>query len=151
VSQKRTVWSNYFPGTGDVNQNSGVVAYVVTDPLAQYQVQTVNGLGTTTTPVAQVSVGMNVGIGYLTGSGGNTNTLGNNNGNIYSGISTAFADQNTIAVTPGLPLRIVAIANNSVEGPNLWTSVNGYDATSPYNRIIVTTNNTITKQGVTGI
>jgi hypothetical protein len=153
VTQKRIVWSNYYAGAGDVNTAAGVVAYVITDPAAQYQVQTVNALTptTTTNPVVQVSVGMNVGVGYMTGTGTNTNTLGNNNGNVFSGISTAYADQNSIATTPGLPFRIMAIANYSVEGPNLWGQVSGYDPTSPYNRIVVSMNNTLAKQGTTGI
>ena len=42
VSQKRTVWGNYFPGVGDVNSAAGVTAYVTTDPNAQFIVQTAN-------------------------------------------------------------------------------------------------------------
>ena len=38
VSQKRTVWSNYFPGVGDVNTAAAVTAYVITDPNAQFLV-----------------------------------------------------------------------------------------------------------------
>ena len=38
VSQKRTVWSNYFPGVGDVNTATAVTAYVITDPNAQFLV-----------------------------------------------------------------------------------------------------------------
>ena len=151
VSQKRVTWANYYPGAGDVNTAFGIVAYVINDPLAQYQVQNANALSTATLPVTQPSVGMNVGVAYLAGSGGNTNTLGNNNGNTATGISTAYVDQNTIGSSNTLPFRIVAIANASVEGPNLWGSVNGYDPTGPFNRLIVRLNNVAEKQGTTGI
>lgn len=162
VSQKRTVWSNYFPGIGDVNSisTSYVTAYVITDPNAKFLVQTGNS-NTTATAVTEAYVGQNIGVAFAAGTGTNTNTLAptytsnNGPGNVATGLSTAYADQYTLT-TPGgtsatLPFRILGLANFTPDGSNPLQSVNGNDYTSAYNRIIVGFNNAAMKSGVAGI
>jgi hypothetical protein len=162
VSQKRTTWSNYFPGIGDVNSTSTnyVSAYVITDPNAKFIVQTANS-NTTATAVGASSIGQNIGVAFAAGNGTNTNTLAptytsnNGPGNTANGLSTAFADQYTLT-TPGgtsatLPFRILGLANFTPDGSNPLQSINGNDYTSAYNRIIVGFNNAAMKSGVVGI
>ena len=103
VSQKRTVWSNYFPGVGDVNSTApAVTAYVITDPNAQFVVQTANS-NTTASAATLAAIGQNIapayGLAPSGAQGSNTNTLGNNNGNIASGLSTAYADLYTLGTS----------------------------------------------------
>ena len=155
VSQKRTVWSNYFPGIGDVNSTApAVTAYVITDPNAQFVVQTANS-NTTASAATLAAIGQNIGIAYgLAPSGAqgtNTNTLGNNNGNIASGLSTAYADLYTLGTSNALPFRVIALANYTPDGSNPLAGINGNDSTTAYNRIIVAFNNAAMKSGVTGI
>ena len=154
VSNKRTVWSNYFPGVGDVNTATAVTAYVITDPNAQFLVQTANS-NTTATAVGVSAVGQNIGFAYGTGTGTNTNTLGTTPGNVSTGLSTAYADQYTLT-TPGgtsatLPFRVIALANYTPDGSNPLQSINGNDFTSAYNRIVVAFNTMAMKSGVAGI
>ena len=155
VSSKRTVWLNYFPGVGDVNTAAAVTAYVITDPNAQFMVQTGNSNTTMTTPVGVSAIGQNIGIAYATGTGSNTNTLGTTPGNVSTGLSTAYVDQYTLT-TPGgtsatLPFRVIALANYTPDGSNPLQSINGNDYTSPYNRVIVAFNNVAMKVGTSGI
>jgi hypothetical protein len=134
VSQKRVTWSNYWPGS---DANGDVTAYVITDPNAQFIVQTNNSNTTMTSPVALASVGNNIGFAMGTG---NTST----------GISGAYADQYTIANTATLPFRIVALANYTPGSVSPLATINGNDSTSIYNKLIVTFNNASTKS-LTGI
>ena len=133
TSQKRTVWSNYWPGS---DANGDVTAYVITDPNAQFIVQTANA-STTATAVGLTNVGNNIGFAIGTG-------------NTATGISGAYADQNTINTTNTLPFRITALANYTPGGTSPLVSINGNDNTSAYNAIIVTFNNATTKS-LTGI
>ena len=64
VSQKRTVWSNYWPGS---DNNGDIEAYVVNDPNARFVAQAASGLN-----VTQAAVGAS--ITQAGGSGGNTST-----------------------------------------------------------------------------
>lgn len=123
VSQKRRVWSNYWPGS---DANGDVTAYVINDPNAQFLVQ----VGGSTTPVTQADVGSNIGFGVGTG-------------NTANGISGAYADQGVINTTNTTPFRIVGLVAFPPGGP-------GTDTTTGYNRIIVAFNNVATKQ-LTGI
>ena len=87
TSQKRTVWSNYWPGadaTGDVE------AYVVNDPNAQFVVQ---------------AGGTNVGFAKI----GQNIQLNVGTGNTASGISGMYVE--TPATTATLPFRIVALVS----------------------------------------
>lgn len=119
VSQKRTVWSNYWPGS---DANGDVTAYIVNDPNAQFQVQA----GGSTTAIGVADIGANIGFGIGTG-------------NTANGLSGAFADQTTINTTNTLPFRIVGLVTFPPGGP-------GTDTTSGYNRIVVAFNNVATKQ-----
>ena len=144
VSQKRTVWSNYWPGS-DANTSASVTAYVVNDPNAQFVVQTANS-NTTSSAVGVSTVGQNIGFNYSVSGASPAST----NGNTATGLSTYFADQYTLT-TPGgyqpfLPFRVVALANWTADGSNPLQSINGNDYTSAYNRIVVAFNNAMLKQ-----
>jgi hypothetical protein len=125
VSQKRVVWSNYWPGA-DANSSAPVTAYVVNDPNAQFLVQA----GGSTTPIGQADVGSNIGFGV-------------GSGNTANGISTAYADQGSLNTANTYPFRIVGLLTFPPGAP-------GTDVTTGYNRIIVAFNNVATKQ-LTGI
>lgn len=115
VSQKRTVWSNYWPGT-DVASTQVVEGYIVNDPNAKFVVQSdATGI---------VAGDVNLNIGYNIGTGNTT-----------TGISGAFATG--AANTATLPFRIVGLLTQPPGSP-------GTDA-GAYNRIIVAFNNVATK------
>lgn len=115
VSQKRTVWSNYWPGT-DVASTQVVEGYIVNDPNAKFVVQS-DGTGI-------VAADVNLNIGYNIGTGSTT-----------TGISGAFATG--AAITATLPFRIVGLLTQPPGSP-------GTEA-GAYNRIIVAFNNVATK------
>ena len=76
VSQKRTVWGNYWPGS---DANGNVEGYIVNDPNAKFVAQTdATGLG-------QAAIGQTV--GFVAGAG-----------NTANGISTAYIDSTTLGV-----------------------------------------------------
>ena len=115
VSQKRTVWSNYWPGT-DVASTQVVEGYIVNDPNARFVVQSdATGI---------VAADVNLNIGYTIGTGNTT-----------TGISGAYASG--AAVTATLPFRIVGLLTQPPGSP-------GTEA-GAYNRIIVAFNNVATK------
>ena len=120
VSQKRTVWSNYWPGS---DNNGDVTAYVVNDPNAKFLAQVG---GSSSVGAVQADVNANVQFAYGTG---NANT----------GISGAYVD---ISVTPTttatLPFRIVDLVTQPPGGPGT--------ASGAYNYVIVAFNNVSTKQ-----
>ena len=124
VSQKRTVWSNYWPGS-DVAATQTVTAYIVNDPNARFVVQ-----NNSATAIGQD--GVNANIGFAMGTG-----------NTANGISGATVDRATINTTNTLPFRIVSLVQNP-------PGANGTDITSGYNYLIVAFNNVSTKQ-LTGI
>lgn len=139
VSQKRTVWSNYWPGS-DSNTSAAVTAYVVSDSNAQFNVQTANS-NTTATAVGFANIGNNIGFAIGTGTAAN-------------GLSGSYADQYTlISNFPAgassnnlLPFRIVGLLNYTPDGSNPLQSINGNDFTSAFNRIVVGFNNAALKQ-----
>lgn len=113
TSQRKTVWSNYWPGsdaTGDVS------AFVVDDPNAQFKVQA----GVAAVPFTQAMVGQTADI--VTTPVGNATT----------GISGMKLDTPTTTVT--LPFKVVNIINTP-------PGANGTDLTTAYNYVIVTMNN----------
>jgi hypothetical protein len=124
TSQKRTVWSNYWPGA---DASADIEAYIIDDPNAQFLVQaggTAIGIG---------NIGEN--IAFNVSGAGNTAT----------GISTAFVD--SPATTISLPFRIIGF---DVDPPGS----NGTDITSAYNYVIVGFNNVTSRSngaGPTGI
>jgi hypothetical protein len=138
TAQKRTVWSNYWPGSDTSND---VEAYVITDPNARFIVQTANS-NTTATAVGQAQVGENIGFAW-----NDSATTGETNGNTFNGLSDMFADQFTLSsagVTGAnsfLPFRIIALANYLPGQAAPLSGVNGNDATSGYNKIVVGFNN----------
>lgn len=131
TSQKRTVWSQYWPGsdaTGDV------IAYVIDDPNARFVVQTSGSsfqiTGTTTafssSPVGQLAQ-LNIGTGSaLTQQSG------------------MYLD--TVGTTATFPFQIVDMV---LDPPG----ANGTDPTSNYNYVVVGFNNEMLRSNgaVTGI
>jgi hypothetical protein len=83
TSQKRTVWSNYWPGS---DASAAVEAYVIDDPNAQFLVQA----GGTAIGLADIGLYIQFNLGT---------------GNTATGISGAFVE--SPAVTATLPFRII--------------------------------------------
>ena len=133
VSQKRTVWSNYWPGS-DVASTQTVEVYFVNDPNARFRAQV--GPSTATTGGLQPSdIGTNVQFAYGTG-------------NTASGVSGAFID---ITVTPTttstLPFRVISLITNPPGAPGTDATAG---ATGSFNLAVVGFNNVATKT-LTGI
>ena len=122
VSQKRTVWSNYWPGS-DVASTNTVLGYIVNDPNSKFLAQVG---GSSSTGAVASDVNANVQFAYGTG-------------NTASGISGAYVD---ISVTPTttstLPFRIVGLV---LDPPGSAGTASG-----AYNWVIVAFNNVSTKQ-----
>ena len=119
TSQKRTVWSNYYPGGTDPATGT-IVGYICNDPNAKFLVQAVS---TISGGITQLDV--NATAGYTIGSG-NTST----------GISAAtLSDVGPTTAT--LPFRIVSLVTQppGSNGTELATS----------NYVIVAFNNVTTK------
>lgn len=119
VSQKRTVWSNFWPGA---DANGDVTAYVIDDPASQFVVQ---GNGTTFnisgTPSAVVSSPIGQYAQFAIGTG-----------NTATGMSGAYL--NTLGTTVTLPF----IVRGLIYDP---PGSNGADPNSAYNWVIVGFNN----------
>jgi hypothetical protein len=122
VAQKRTVWSNYWPGS-DVASGNTVEGYIVNDPNAKFVAQT----GATGATAADINANVNFAIGT---------------GNSASGLSGASVDMSTVNTTNTLPFRIVGLDVDPPGAP-------GTEA-GAYNLVIVAFNNVSTKQ-LTGI
>jgi hypothetical protein len=88
VSQKRTVWSNYWPGS---DANGDVEAYVIDDPNAQFQVQA----GSTAVTFANIGEYIQLNVGT-----GNTST----------GISGMYVESPNTTVT--LPFIVRGLITN---------------------------------------
>jgi hypothetical protein len=115
VAQKRTVWSNYWPGS-DVASTQTVTGYIVNDPNAKFVVQS------DATGIVQGDVNLNV--GYAIGTG-----------NTANGISGAYITGATTTNT--LPFRIVGLVSAP---PGSAGTESG-----AYNWVIVAFNNVATK------
>jgi len=115
VAQKRTVWSNYWPGS-DVASSNTVTGYIVNDPNAKFVVQS------DATGIVQGDVNLNV--GYAIGTG-----------NTANGISGAYITG--AATTNTLPFRIVGLVSAP---PGSAGTESG-----AYNWVIVAFNNVATK------
>jgi len=126
VSQKRTVWSNFW-GAADVASTNTVEVYVVNDPNARFLAQVG---GSSSTGLATTDIGANVQFNY-----GTPNTM--------SGVSGAYID---ITVTPTttatLPFKVVGLVTSP-------PGANG-TASGAYNLAVVAFNNVSTKT-LTGI
>lgn len=122
VSQKRTVWSNYWPGS-DVASNQVVTGYIVNDPNAKFVAQ-VGG----SSSVGAAATDINANVQFAIGTG-----------NTATGISGAYVD---ISVTPTttdtLPFRIVDLVTQPPGAPGTESGA--------YNYVVVAFNNVSTKQ-----
>ena len=116
VSQKRTVWSNYWPGS-DVASTSVVEGYIINDPNAKFVAQFGN------VSVAQSYV--NSGVGFNIGTG-----------NANNGISGAYLA--TLATDNTMPFKVVSLVTDP-------PGANGTEA-GAYQKAIVAFNNVSTKQ-----
>ena len=116
VSQKRTVWSNYWPGS---DANGNVEGYIVNDPNAKFVAQT------DATGLAVSAIGQTV--GFVAGAG-----------NTANGLSTAYIDSTTLG-TANEPFKVVdlIVAPPGSQG----TLQNG----QPYNYAVVMFNNEWTR------
>jgi len=127
VSQKRTVWSNYWPGS-DVASGNYVTAYVINDPNAKFVAQS-DGTGIALSDV-------NSTIGFAIGSG-----------NTANGLSGAYLDTTTLNTASYLqnnPFKIVGIINDPPGSQGTLSNGQAYDWA------IVSFNNVVTRnfQGV---
>lgn len=127
VSQKRVVWSNYWPGS-DVASGNVVTGYIVNDPNAKFVVQT------DSTGAAAADVNGTVGFAIGTGTDAN-------------GLSGAYIDMstlNTSSYVANNPFKIVGILTDPPGAPGTLGNGQAYD------RIIVSFNNANTRnlQGV---
>jgi len=122
VAQKRTVWSNYWPGS---DNNGDVIAYVVNDPNAKFVIQAASGLN-----VTQAAVGASI------------LTAGGSGGNTANGISGMYAASVSAPSAPTDPFRVVGL----VTAP---PGANGTDTSANANYIIVSFLNVSTKTLVT--
>lgn len=120
VAQKRTVWSNYWPGS-DVASTQTVEGYIVNDPNAKF----VAWSGAT--GLSQTDVNNNVGFNIGTG-------------NTANGISGAYINTQTVApdTDSSLPFRVISLLSTP-------PGVNGSES-GAYARAIVAFNNVSTKQ-----
>jgi len=120
VAQKRTVWSNYWPGS---DNNGDVYAYVVNDPNARFVAQAGAALN-----ITQAAIGASISLAG--GSGGNT----------ANGISGMYLD--TVGTSSTAPFRVISLVT---EPPGS----NGTDITAVANYAIVGFLNVSTKTLVT--
>jgi len=110
VSQKRTVWSNYWPGS-DVASTSVVTGYIINDPNAKFVAQS------DSTGIAATDVGST--IGFAIGSGTTAN-----------GLSGAYLDTTTInTATYNIyaPFKIVSVVNDPPGAPGTLVNGQAYD------------------------
>jgi hypothetical protein len=123
TSQKRTVWSNYWPGSDVTSANqSSISAWIVNDPNAQFLVQS------DSTGVVQADVGANNDYQIGTGTAAN-------------GISGAYLVHGG-ATTSTKPWRVVSLVLDPPGAPGT--------ATGGYNYVVVAFNNVETKSLTAG-
>lgn len=107
-AQKRTVWSNYWPGSDVSAANQATIeAYVINDPNAQFLVQT------DATGVAQADVGAN--FDFNIGAG-----------NTANGISGAYL-LHTGATTAAYPWRLVGVVTDPPGAQGTFINGQAYD------------------------
>jgi hypothetical protein len=125
VAQKRTVWSNYWPGS-DVASTNTVTGYIINDPNAKFVAQS------DATGIAAGDVGST--IGFAIGSG-----------NASNGISGAYLDTttiNTATYNVYAPFKIVSVITDPPGSQG--TIGNG----QPYDYAVVAFNYVATKNFV---
>lgn len=123
TSQKRVVWSNYWPGA---DASSDAEAYLYSNPQMQFEVMSSDASGTSAITLANIGEYINIGYGI--------GLSGTPNGNTSNGLSTASVDQDTLATTVTHPFIIVGL----IENP---PGTEGTNAAAEYNRVIVAFNN----------
>ena len=116
VSQKRTVWSNYYPGGTDPATGT-ITGYIINDPNAKFVVQS-DGTGVASTDI-------NATVGYAIGSGNTANGI---SGAYLSGLGPT---------TSTLPFRVVGLVTDPPGSAGT--------ASGGYNWAIVAFNNVTTK------
>jgi len=116
VAQKRTVWSNYYPGGTDPASGT-IIGYIINDPNAKFVAQS-DGTG-----IAAADI--NATVGYTTGSGNTANGI---SGAYLSGVGPTTAT---------LPFRIVGLVTDPPGSAGT--------ASGAYNWAIVAFNNVTTK------
>ena len=126
TSQKRTVWSNYWPGTSDANGD--VEAYIIDDPNAKFLVQSSDSGGTAAVTFANVGEYINLAVGT---------------GNTATGISGMTVNVATLNTTVTLPFRIVGLVTSP-------PGAEGTDTATEYNQVIVAFNNASTRTNGAG-
>lgn len=119
VSQKRPVWSNYWPGSDAQND---VEAYVVDDPNAQFVCM---GNGTTFNITGSLAV-------YTSSPVGQYAQFAIGTGNTNTGQSGAYL--NTLGTTVTFPFVVRGLITNPPGAP-------GADPTTAYNWLVVGFNN----------
>lgn len=130
TAQAKKVFSNQWNAPSTALSGS-VLAYVIDDPQAVFQVQGgANNIA-------------------LTDVGANVNFASNAAPNSLTGLSTAYANSATIDTTNTLPFRIVNVPQN-LGGIPVTTGPIGIESASAYNIIEVILNSTDAKQ-LTGI
>ena len=112
TSMKRTVWSNYWPGSDVASSAPDIEAYVVNDPNAKFLVQA----GGTAVGIAAINANIQLNVGT---------------GNAATGISGMYVE--TPNTTDTLPFRVVGLVTDP-------PGANGTDYASAYNQIIVAFN-----------
>ena len=132
TSQKRTVWSRYWPGSDSTND---VIVYVVDDPNARFLVM---GNGTTFNISGSLA-------SYGTSPVGQYAQFAIGTGNASTGASGAYL--NALGTTVTYPFIVVDLIT-------FPPGANGADPTSAYNNVVVGFNNQIMRTngaGPTGI
>lgn len=125
TSQKRTVWSNYWPGSDVSSANQSTIeAYVINDPNAQFLCQS------DSTGLAQTQVGQNFDFAIGTGNASN-------------GLSGAYL-LHTPVTTAAYPWRLIALVTDPPGAPGTAQGATASTA-SPYNYAVVAFNNVETK------
>lgn len=120
TSQKKTVWSNYWPGsdaTGDVD------AFLASDPSAMFTIQANAG------PITQAAIGQTADVVM-----GSVNTT--------TGCSAMALDAPSASSPQYLPFKILSVVTSP-------PGANGTDVTTAYNSVIVGFNNQINKNLLT--
>jgi len=120
VSQKRTVWSNYWPGS---DNNGDIEAYIINDPNAKFLVQAGSAVN-----VTQADVGASISL------------AGGSSGNTANGISGMYVTGPGTSSTA--PFRVAGLVTEPA-------GTNGTDAASVANYVIVSFLNVSTKTLVT--
>lgn len=125
TAQKRTVWSNYWPGSDVASTaQSTIEAYVVNDPNAQFLVQS------DATGLAQTGVGSNFDFAIGTGTTGN-------------GVSGAYL-LHTAQTAAAYPFRLISLVTDPPGAPGTAQGATAATA-SPYCYGVVAFNNVETK------